>query len=83
MRALQAVARGGINVVAVIHQPRYDIFQLFDDTLLLAKGGRTVYMGPTADALLYFESLGFECPAHVNPPDFFLDVISGCATHSP
>jgi hypothetical protein len=78
MRALQTVARGGITVVAVIHQPRYDIFQLLDDTLLLGKGGRTVYMGPTAGGLAYFEGLGFVCPQHVNPPDFFLDVMAGC-----
>jgi ABC-type multidrug transport system ATPase subunit len=75
--ALRTVARLGLTVVTVIHQPRYEIFTQFDDVLLLGKGGRTVYLGPTNCALGYFEDLGFECPEHANPADFFLDVISG------
>lgn len=67
----------GITVISVIHQPRYDIFTMFHDVLLLGKGGRTVYLGPTADAVAYFESLGFEMPAHCNPADFLIDVVSG------
>ena len=35
------------KVVAVIHQPRYDTLQLFDDLILLAVGGSVVYAGPT------------------------------------
>jgi hypothetical protein len=41
------------------------------------KGGRTVYLGPTAEALPYFEGHGIVCPPLVNPPDFMMDVISG------
>jgi len=67
-----------INVVTVIHQPRYSIFCLFDTVCLLGKGGRLVYFGPADRALSYFELyLGFPCPPNVNPPDYFLDVISG------
>jgi hypothetical protein len=58
-----------LTIVAVVHQPRFEIFSLFDDVLLLGKGGRTVFMGPTADALGYFEQLGFKCPQYVNPAD--------------
>lgn len=65
-----------MNIAAVIHQPRYEIFTMFHDVLLLGKGGRTVYLGPTEEAEAYFASLGFVCPPHVNPADFFLDVIS-------
>lgn len=36
-----------VKVVAVIHQPRYDTLQLFDDLILLAVGGSVVYAGPT------------------------------------
>lgn len=32
------------------------------------KGGRTVYLGPTSEALPYFEGLGIVCPPLVNPP---------------
>ena len=37
----------GMLISAVIHQPRYSVFILFDELLLLAKGGLTAYMGPT------------------------------------
>ena len=74
--ALRKISSLGLTIVSVIHQPRYEIFEMFHDVLLLAKGGRTVYLGPTKDALSYFESLGFECPNHVNPADFLIDVIS-------
>lgn len=50
---------------------------MIDDVLLLGKGGKVVYHGPSKDALSYFENLGFKCPEHVNPPDFFMDIISG------
>jgi len=75
--ALRTVARLGLTVITVIHQPRYEIFTMFDDVLLLGKGGKTVYLGPTKTALPYFQDIGFECPLHSNPADFFLDVISG------
>eukprot|EP00128_Syssomonas_multiformis_P010869 Colp12_sorted_trinity150504_noHs@28162 len=60
-------------VVAVIHQPRYDLFMLFDDLLLLGVGGVTVYNGPTKDVEPYFQSLGFVVPPKANPADFFID----------
>lgn len=33
-------------MVAVVHQPRLEIFRSFDDLLLLAPGGVTAYIGP-------------------------------------
>jgi ABC-type multidrug transport system ATPase subunit len=76
VKALARVTHGkGITVAAVIHQPRYEIFTLFDDILLLGKGGRTAYLGPTDDALAYFAKLGYVCPKFTSPPDFFLDTI--------
>jgi hypothetical protein len=49
---------------------------MFDDVILLAKGGRTAYYGPVADVRSYFEGLGYSVPAHMNPPDFYM---VGCA----
>ena len=57
-RTLRSIADLGLTVVAVIHQPREEIFRSFDDLLLLAPGGHTVYMGPQAQAMDYFKSLG-------------------------
>lgn len=67
----------GMTIVTVVHQPRYGIFILFDEVLLLGKSGRTVFQGPSTVALPYFNSLGFELPPNENPADFCLDVVSG------
>lgn len=75
---LRTISREGVTISTVIHQPRYDIFEMFDQVLLLGKGGHTVYLGPSKQALRYFEDiLAFDLPAHANPADFFMDVISG------
>eukprot|EP01123_Difflugia_compressa_P012693 TRINITY_DN5542_c0_g1_i1.p1 TRINITY_DN5542_c0_g1~~TRINITY_DN5542_c0_g1_i1.p1 ORF type:complete len:1022 (+),score=141.02 TRINITY_DN5542_c0_g1_i1:292-3066(+) len=76
-KILRTIAELGLTVVTVIHQPRYDIFTMFHDVLLLGKGGKTVYLGPSNQCLDYFTSLGFKIPKHSNPADFFMDIISG------
>ena len=70
----------GMNIVTVIHQPRYSVFSLFHEVLLLGKAGRTVFQGASTSALPYFICLGFQLPANENPADFFLDIVSGCVT---
>ncbi|KAL0020410.1 hypothetical protein WJX77_000240 [Trebouxia sp. C0004] len=77
LTALKRMADLGMTIVTVVHQPRYGIFVLFDEVLLLGKAGRTVFQGPSTAALPYFNSLGFELPPNENPADFCLDVISG------
>ena len=62
-------------VLLTIHQPRTDILDLFDKVVLLSMG-RTVWFGPTKDALLHFEQLGFPLPPKTNPSDYFLDIIT-------
>lgn len=74
---LRAIADLGITVVAVVHQPRAEIFRSFDDLLLLAPGGRTVYAGPQADVLPYFTGLGVGFTPLGNPADDLLDIIAG------
>lgn len=63
--SLLQVARAGVTVAAVIHQPSHLVFGMFDDLLLLGKGGRTVYYGPQPGVQSYFESLGYEMPSQV------------------
>lgn len=67
----------GMNIVVVVHQPRYSVFTLFHEVLFLGKQGRTVFLGPANAAVPYFTSLGFELPPNENPADFCLDIISG------
>lgn len=68
-----------VSVVAVLHQPRTEIFSLFDRLLLLAPGGRTVYFGSANKTLHYFASIGYPCPPEVNLADWVIDVIAGKA----
>eukprot|EP00002_Diphylleia_rotans_P041162 TRINITY_DN9946_c0_g1_i2.p1 TRINITY_DN9946_c0_g1~~TRINITY_DN9946_c0_g1_i2.p1 ORF type:complete len:1032 (-),score=162.94 TRINITY_DN9946_c0_g1_i2:155-3250(-) len=77
VRYLKLVATQGRTVVSIIHQPRYETFAMFDQVLMLAKGGRTVYEGKASRALEYFTQLSFHLPANTNPADFFMDAISG------
>mmetsp|Transcript_65592 Transcript_65592/g.154260 ORF Transcript_65592/g.154260 Transcript_65592/m.154260 type:complete len:766 (+) Transcript_65592:74-2371(+) len=77
MRSLKTLSKIGMTVVMVVHQPRYSLFTLFDEVLLLGLGGKTVYLGPSQGVLPYFTNLSFKMPEHENPADWFMDVISG------
>eukprot|EP01128_Nolandella_sp_AFSM9_P012538 TRINITY_DN9377_c0_g1_i1.p1 TRINITY_DN9377_c0_g1~~TRINITY_DN9377_c0_g1_i1.p1 ORF type:complete len:948 (+),score=159.26 TRINITY_DN9377_c0_g1_i1:34-2844(+) len=77
LQVLQKLAATGLTIVAVIHQPRYEIFELIDELALLGFNGSAVYMGPRKHIGAHFASLGFSCPQRINPADFYLDVISG------
>ncbi|KAL8273649.1 hypothetical protein Esti_002471 [Eimeria stiedai] len=72
----------GVAVVAVIHQPSHAILQCFDHLLLMAHDGRCVYNSRVDTALEYFSALGFPCPVHQNPADFYLDLISQSGEHA-
>ena len=67
----------GVTIAAVIHQPSYEIFQMFDDILLLAKGGRTAFYGPEKQVQGYFEGLGYALPQSTNTADVYMDIIAG------
>jgi ABC-type multidrug transport system ATPase subunit len=64
------------TVICSIHQPRFDVFQLFDSVLLLSSGGHVIYHGPTTEMIHYFEGVGYVCPIEVNPADYFIDLSS-------
>ncbi|KAG6734425.1 ABC transporter G family member 24-like isoform X2 [Carya illinoinensis] len=55
----------------------YALFKMFDDLILLAKGGLTVYQGPVKKVEEYFTGLGINIPERVNPPDHFIDILEG------
>jgi hypothetical protein len=60
----------GRTVICTIHQPRSEMMSTFDLVLLLSKG-EVVYFGEARDILAYFDELGYVCPSHVNPADYF------------
>ena len=63
-------------VVCTLHQPRSASFAKVHDVLLLTSGARVAYHGPSDEAVTYFKSIGFECPAHFNPAEFLIDLVS-------
>nr|XP_013805170.1 PREDICTED: ATP-binding cassette sub-family G member 8 [Apteryx mantelli mantelli] len=72
---LSRLARGNRLVLLSVHQPRSDIFQLFDLVLLLTSGA-TVYSGTARNMVQYFTELGYPCPKYSNPADFYVDLTS-------
>lgn len=60
----------------------YSLFRMFDDLILLAKGGLTAYHGPVVEVEDYFAQLGIVVPERINPPDYFIDVLEGMAKPS-
>ncbi|CAH9094531.1 unnamed protein product [Cuscuta europaea] len=83
LRALRREALEGVNICMVLHQPSYALFNMFDDFILLAKGGLVVYHGPVKKVEEYFAGLGIHVPERVNPPDYFIDLLEGIEKLSP
>ncbi|KAJ7945425.1 Abc transporter g family member 11 [Quillaja saponaria] len=63
------------TVIASIHQPSSEVFELFHNLCLLSSG-RTVYFGPVLMAEQFFASNGFPCPTLRNPSDHYLRTIN-------
>lgn len=49
MQTLRALSRDGRTVIASVHQPSSEVFELFDQLFLLS-GGKTVYFGQASEA---------------------------------
>ncbi|TXG73822.1 hypothetical protein EZV62_002401 [Acer yangbiense] len=77
LRALRHEALEAVNICMVVHQPSYTLFKMFDDLILLAKGGLTVYHGPVKKVEEYFAGLGITVPERANPPDYYIDILEG------
>eukprot|EP01062_Namystynia_karyoxenos_P031994 TRINITY_DN2365_c0_g1_i1.p1 TRINITY_DN2365_c0_g1~~TRINITY_DN2365_c0_g1_i1.p1 ORF type:complete len:679 (+),score=258.24 TRINITY_DN2365_c0_g1_i1:93-2039(+) len=64
------------SVVCTIHQPSSEVFELFDDVILLGLGG-CVYCGPrelmsSCRGGDFFGAMGMPCPEQYNPADFVM-----------
>lgn len=73
VRALRRLADTGRTVLCTIHQPRPDIFSLFD-TLLLMSGGQVAYFGSTTSIDTYLGRMNIQLPVGTNPADFVVDL---------
>ncbi|XP_057722528.1 ABC transporter G family member 15-like [Arachis stenosperma] len=73
--SLTSIAHNGRIVLCSIHQLSSEVFNLFDDLVLLA-AGETVYFGERTNAIKFFADAGFPCPTRKNPPEHFLRCVS-------
>ncbi|XP_058209583.1 pleiotropic drug resistance protein 2-like isoform X2 [Rhododendron vialii] len=61
MRTVRNTVDTGRTVVCTIHQPSIDIFEAFDELLLMRRGGQVIYAGPlgrqSRELIEYFEAV--------------------------
>ncbi|KAK9170462.1 hypothetical protein Syun_002602 [Stephania yunnanensis] len=61
MRTVRNTADTGRTVVCTIHQPSIDIFEAFDELMLMKQGGQVIYAGPLGRCsqylVEYFEAI--------------------------
>ncbi|XBH95564.1 hypothetical protein VPH35_086106 [Triticum aestivum] len=85
MRAVRNTVNTGRTVVCTIHQPSIDIFESFDELLLMKRGGRVIYAGELGQhshkLVEYFEAIpGVEkITEGYNPATWMLEVSSPLA----
>jgi ABC-type multidrug transport system ATPase subunit/ABC-type multidrug transport system permease subunit len=83
MRVIRKVANTGRTIICTIHQPSAELFFMFDDLLLLQRGGFEVFygeLGPKCINLLeYLPTLPniSPCPPGMNPASWMLDSLQG------
>jgi len=81
VRTMKTLANKGRTILATIHQPRSEIWGLFDHIVLLSRGS-PIYSGPVDECLPYFGSLGHHLPPFCNPAEYLID-LAAVDTRSP
>ncbi|KAI0487906.1 hypothetical protein KFK09_027729 [Dendrobium nobile] len=82
MRTVRNTVDTGRTVVCTIHQPSIDIFEAFDELLLLKRGGQVIYYGPLGQnsqkMIEYFEAISGvpKIKDKYNPATWMLEVSS-------
>ncbi|XP_071915841.1 pleiotropic drug resistance protein 2-like isoform X3 [Coffea arabica] len=80
MRTVRNTVNTGRTVVCTIHQPSIDIFEAFDELLLMKRGGQVIYAGPLGphshELIKYFEVIPGvpKIKEGYNPATWMLDV---------
>ncbi|XP_064944146.1 ABC transporter G family member 1-like isoform X2 [Musa acuminata AAA Group] len=74
-RIARLARREIMTVVAAVHQPSCEVFDLFHGLCLLAYG-ETVFFGPASTANEFFAVHAFPCPPLTNPSDHYLRTIN-------
>ncbi|CAA2949084.1 ABC transporter G family member 29 [Olea europaea subsp. europaea] len=82
MRTVRNTVDTGRTVVCTIHQPSIDIFEAFDELLLMKRGGQVIYAGPLGQhsqkIIEYFEAIPGvpRIKEKYNPATWMLEVSS-------
>ncbi|KIV95082.1 hypothetical protein, variant 1 [Exophiala mesophila] len=76
MGLLRSISRLGVTTIAIIHQPRQEVFESIDNLLLLGNG-QQIYAGETKEVDEYLNKLGFIFPQNRNPADVIMDIATG------
>ncbi|KAI4379328.1 hypothetical protein MLD38_005643 [Melastoma candidum] len=85
MRTVRNTVDTGRTVVCTIHQPSIDIFEAFDELLLMKRGGQVIYAGPLSQnskkVIEYFEAIPGvpKIKDKYNPATWMLEVSSVAA----
>ncbi|KAJ6964438.1 ABC transporter G family member 31 [Populus alba x Populus x berolinensis] len=85
MRTVRNTVDTGRTVVCTIHQPSIDIFEAFDELLLMKRGGRVIYggkLGVHSKIMIdYFQGIKGvpPCPDGYNPATWMLEVTTPTA----
>ncbi|KAK6126410.1 hypothetical protein DH2020_039860 [Rehmannia glutinosa] len=85
MRTVRNTVDTGRTVVCTIHQPSIDIFEAFDELLLMKRGGRVIYAGPlgrqSQKLVEYFEAVPGvpKIEEGYNPATWMLDISTPAA----
>ncbi|XP_019404937.1 PREDICTED: ATP-binding cassette sub-family G member 5 [Crocodylus porosus] len=72
---LSELAHKNRIVIITIHQPRSELFQLFDKIAIMSFG-ELVFCGKPTEMITFFSDCGYDCPEHSNPFDFYVDLTS-------
>ncbi|NXB03820.1 ABCG5 protein, partial [Cnemophilus loriae] len=72
---LSELAHRGRIVILTIHQPRSELFKLFDKIAIMSFG-EMVFCGNPLEMITFFSDCGYSCPEQSNPFDFYVDLTS-------
>lgn len=71
IKVLKKVANAGSSVLFTIHQPSSDVFNSFDQILLM-NNGRVMATGEVEELYSFFQDRGKPVPNHYNPADWMM-----------
>uniref|UniRef100_A0A0E0FCJ3 ABC transporter domain-containing protein n=1 Tax=Oryza meridionalis TaxID=40149 RepID=A0A0E0FCJ3_9ORYZ len=76
IRAVKNICKTGRTVVCTIHQPSTEIFEAFDELILMKNGGKVIYSGPIGERSSKKISGVSKVKSNCNPAAWMMDVTS-------